>query len=112
MKDGAVVTALPGAVGHANNILSQNHVLIHQVRFCLGEETMFSSVQSLDRLGHQRDMRAFSAEILFQSFLQEALMSNSGMGRCVHSLCYPSSISWADHGRVGNAIVSRENLHD
>ena len=27
-----------------------------------------------------------SAEILFQSFLQEALVSSSGMGRDVHSL--------------------------
>ena len=31
------------------------------------------------------DMRDDSAEILFQSFLQEALVSSSGMGRDVHS---------------------------
>ena len=31
-------------------------------------------------------MRDYSAEILFQSFLQEALVSSSGMGRDVHSL--------------------------
>ena len=30
-------------------------------------------------------MRDDSAEILFQSFLQEALVSSSGMGRDVHS---------------------------
>ena len=32
------------------------------------------------------DMRDDSAEILSQSFLQEALVSSSGMGRDVHSL--------------------------
>ena len=46
----------------------------------------FSSVQSLDWLGHWGDMRDDSAEILFQSFLQEALVSSSSMGRYVHSL--------------------------
>ena len=46
----------------------------------------FSSVQSFDRLGRRGDMRDDSAEILFQSFLQEALVSSSGMGRDVHSL--------------------------
>ena len=46
----------------------------------------FSSVQSLDPLGHQGDMRDDSAEILFQSFLQEALLSSSSMGRDAHSL--------------------------
>ena len=35
----------------------------------------FSSVQSRDRSGHCRDMRDDSAEIFFQSFLQEALVS-------------------------------------
>ena len=60
-------------------------------------------VQSLDKLGHRGDMRVDSAEILSQSFLQEALVSSSGMGRDVHSLmlstqhflcrqwCHPSS---------------------
>ena len=46
----------------------------------------FSSVQSLDRLGRRGDMRSDSAEILFQSFLLEALVSSPGMGRDVHSL--------------------------
>ena len=46
----------------------------------------FSSVQSLDRLGRQEDMRDDLAEILFQSFLQEASVSSSGIGRDVHSL--------------------------
>ena len=46
----------------------------------------FSSVQSLSRLDRQEDMRHDSAEIFFQSFLQEALDSSSGMGRDVHSL--------------------------
>ena len=48
------------------------------------EERRFSSVQSLDRLGHLREMRDDLAEILFQSFLQEALASSSGMDRDVH----------------------------
>ena len=37
------------------------------------------------------DMRDNSAEILFQSFLQEALVSSSGMGRNVHSLMLSTS---------------------
>ena len=48
--------------------------------------TMFSSVQSLDQFSCQRDMWDDSAEILFQSFLQQALVSSSGMGRDVHFL--------------------------
>ena len=46
----------------------------------------FSSVQSLDRLGRRGDTRDDSAEILLQSFLQEALVSSSGMGRDVYSV--------------------------
>ena len=45
-----------------------------------------SSVQSLYRLGHRRDTKDDSAEILFQSFLRQALVSSSGMGRDVRSL--------------------------
>ena len=49
--------------------------------------TYSSSVQFLDRFGRRGDMRHDSAaEILFQSFLQEALVSSSNMGRDVHSL--------------------------
>ena len=44
-----------------------------------------SSVQ-FSPLGRRRHMRDNSAEILFQSFLQEALVSSSGMGRDVQSL--------------------------
>ena len=51
----------------------------------------FSSVQSLDRLGRRRDTKDASAEILFRSFLQEALVSSSGMGRNVHSLMLSTS---------------------
>ena len=47
---------------------------------------LFSSPQSLDRLGRRRDKRDDSVEIFFQSFLQEAPVSNSDMGRDVHSL--------------------------
>ena len=42
--------------------------------------------QSLDELGCPGDMRVDSAEILFQSFLQEALVSSYSMCRDVHSL--------------------------
>ena len=46
---------------------------------------VFSSIQSLDRLGLRLGMRPDSRENLFQSFLQEALVSSSGMGRNVNS---------------------------
>ena len=42
--------------------------------------------QSLDRLGRRGDMRDDSAEILFQSFLQEAIVNCSDTGRDLHSL--------------------------
>ena len=45
-----------------------------------------SSVQSLYRLGHRGDMKDDLAEILFQYFLKEALVSSYGMGRDVHFL--------------------------
>ena len=45
---------------------------------------LISSVQSLDRLDCLGDMRDDSAEVLFQSFLQEALVSSSGFGRGAH----------------------------
>ena len=48
-----------------------------------------SSGQSLDRLGNRGDMRDDSAEILFESFLQEALVSGSRKCRDVHSLMLP-----------------------
>ena len=48
--------------------------------------SVFSSVQSQDRLDCPGGMRDDSAEILFQSFLQEAHVSSSGMGKDVHSL--------------------------
>ena len=43
------------------------------------------SVQSVERLGRRVDLRDDSAEILFQSFLQEALVNSFGKGRDVHS---------------------------
>ena len=59
-----------------------------EVRGCEGFDNLRggSSVQSLDQFGHQGDMRDDSAETLLQPFLQEALVSSSGMGRDVHSL--------------------------
>ena len=46
----------------------------------------FSQFQSLHGSGHRGDMRDDSAESLFQSFLREAILSSSGMGRDVHTL--------------------------
>ena len=46
----------------------------------------FSSAQSFHRLRCRRDLRDDSAETLFQSFLREAPLSSSGVGRDVHSL--------------------------
>ena len=54
-----------------------------------GATHLCSSVQSLDQLGRGGgggDMRDDRAEILFRSFLQEAAVISSGMGRDVHSL--------------------------
>ena len=53
---------------------------------CGRQTHLFRSVQSLDQLGHWGYIRDDSAEILFQSFLQEVLVSSSCMGRDVHSL--------------------------
>ena len=59
----------------------------HYKAECMSAQAkQITSVQSLDRLGRLGDMRDDSAEIFFQSFLQEAIVSNSGMGRDVHSL--------------------------
>ena len=46
----------------------------------------FSLVQFAVQLGCRGNMTDDSAEILFQSFLQEALLNISGMGRDVRSL--------------------------
>ena len=63
------------------------HLTPNQPRRSYQAETVqFSSFQTLDRLGRNGDMRDDSAEILFQSFLQEALVSSSSMGRNVLSL--------------------------
>ena len=53
-------------------------------------QVQFSSVQSFGRFGCRwgggGGMKDDSAEILFRSFLQEALVSSSGMGKDVHSV--------------------------
>ena len=48
--------------------------------------TTNSSVRSLDWLGRRRDMIDDSTQILFQSSLQEAVVSSSGLGRGVDTL--------------------------
>ena len=59
---------------------------VYYKRGCTERSLRFSSVQSLDRLDRRGNMRDDSAEILFQSFLQEAFVSRFGMGKYVHSL--------------------------
>ena len=71
--------------GRIAAVARQRHVILQKLRVAI----QFSSVQSLDRVGRRGDMRDDSAEILFQSFLREALVSSSGMGRDVHSLMLP-----------------------
>ena len=56
--------------------------------FLLHHSVQFSSGQSLDQWDHQENKRDNSAEILFQSSLQEALVISSGMGRDDHSLIF------------------------
>ena len=63
-------------------------------------QTSSCSVQSLGRLGCWGDRRADSTEILFWSFLQEAVVCSSAMGRDVHPdvvyqhfLCQPQRCS-------------------
>ena len=51
-----------------------------------GGLVQFISVRPPDRMDHQGDTTDESAEILFQSFLQEAFVSNSSMGGILHSL--------------------------
>ena len=70
-RDRKVASSNPGRSGGRISFPSVNFV--------------FSSVHCLDRLDRRGDMREDSAEILFQSFLQEAV-SSSGMGRDVHPL--------------------------
>ena len=61
---------------HSRNIKLYDNLLPYDIR-----QGSVCSVKSLGRLGHWGDMRDDSAEILFQSFLQEALVSSSGMGK-------------------------------
>ena len=55
---------------------THTHTYTHRVQF--------SSVPL--PIGSSRDVRDDSAELLVQSFLQEALLSSSGRGKYVHSL--------------------------
>ena len=58
---------------------------------------VISLLRSLDRLLFG-DLRNELAEILFQSFLWEDIVSSSVMGRDVHSLILSNSISSTNHG--------------
>ena len=68
-----------------------------------------SLVQFLDRLGRRGDWRDDSAEILFQSFLQEAVVSSSVMGRDVHSLMIIINNIHQAHFDVGTSSQSCTN---
>ena len=60
--------------------------LLHDSTFSSALFVNYNSFQSLDRLSRLGDIGEDFAEILFQSFLYEALVSSSGMGRDVRSL--------------------------
>ena len=66
----------------ANCFTAQQFVIYEQ---CTIMYHQFTSVQSLDQLSHHGYMRDNSAEICFQSILQEALVSSYGIGRDAHS---------------------------
>ena len=87
-----------------------------------GYSVQFGSVPSLDRLGHRGDMRDDLAEILFQPFLQKALVGSSCLGRDVHSftlsiqhfLCQPqrrpATLQWgALKDDFGEAVTAWGN---
>ena len=52
----------------------------------INEHSQVSSVQFFDRLSRRVDVTDDSAEILFQPFLQKAIVSSFGMSRDVHTL--------------------------
>ena len=65
----------------------------------------FSSVQSLERLGRRGDMRNDLAEILFQSFLHEVIVSSSGMGRLAHRVKINIAPDIADTKNASNTAA-------
>ena len=80
-------------------------------------EPLFHSVQFPDQLGRRGDMRDDSAGILFQSSLQEALVSSSGIGRDAQSLIFvhhsfplpttsSSTLKGAQKDGFGEAVVA------
>ena len=74
----------PDRLGHRGDKTDDSaEILFNPLGGC---SVRFSSVQTPDRLGHRGDKTDDSAEILFKSFLQEATVSYSGIGRDVHSL--------------------------
>ena len=79
-------------------LLNSNANLLSFLFFFNNVQMCISSVQSLDRLGHRGNMRDDSAEILLQSFMQNALVNSSGMGRDVHSLMLSAQHLFFDHG--------------
>ena len=119
----------PGVHQHSNRKekLSEKVVLKEgcSLRELIYQGFQFSSVQSFDRLGRWGDMRDNSADLLFPSFLQEAPVSSSGMGRYVHSLmlsilhflCWPqnhppSKVAWRCFWRgCGGCSTTVQGFH-
>ena len=99
---------------------SNFYTIFVKAAFPLLPKVQFNSVQILDRLGRRRDMTNDSAESLFKSFLREAVVGHSGMGRDVHSLtlliqrflCTPPSPPSQHYGALkdgfGEAVVARD----
>ena len=82
-----IIAATTAAVTQFNKMLFHGHKTWGE--WCLNARTdQFSLVQPLDQMGRLGDMRDDSAEILFKSFLHEALVNSSGRGRDVHSLTF------------------------
>ena len=67
-----------------------------------GPRTFFTKVQSHDQLGHQGDIRDNLAEILFQSFLQEAPVSSSGK----NEHCKTSGLLTADFATCWQGLLT------
>ena len=70
----------------------------------------FDSVQTLDRLGRRKDMKDDSADILFQSSLQDALVNSSGQIPAVpwDRLC--TSVNWTDTSTLVYKTNTRNQL--
>ena len=74
-----------GPTGMLISLCSQSSVFCSEKDMTENFLRQLISVQT-DQMGHQGDRTDDSADIVFHCFLQEAIVSSSGMGRHVHSL--------------------------